>query len=305
MRARLIVSTIALLGCAVGAFADCDAEQLIRGLDGEHAAEHVDRLVRRGEAVVPRLIEAVDQSEVLSVRGWAIVALSRIGTPDAKKALARVVKNDRVPLIVQRWAGAGRIAAASTLDELIRLATNQRLYPSLQGVLRERALDLADSNDIGSLLRVAHLDPQLKGLVTDVIMSRGPQGLTNAMLRAKNASVRQLAAGYLASLGKRDGPEIATLVVQAYAFDARAKSVPWRGGPLYIPALDWHPSDARRLLVHLARWHEWAVKHKNRVDAHTVLNTLQSRTLIRAAGLSMPQWRADNGPLLKMLEELR
>ena len=239
------------------------------------------------------LSKAAERGEVIAIRGWAIVALSRIATPEAKKTLERMVQTGDPSSLVRHWAAAGRIAASTNLAELARFAAYQYTYPPTQRTLRKRALALAGDADLESMLALVRTNPQLGAIVQPVIMASGADSLAKVMIGATDMGVRQTAAAYLASLGARDGASVGAKVVDSYAFDGQARAVPWQGGPLYIPSIPWQRDQARALMTHLVHWLGWATQHKQTAEAQKILINLGSVGLQGAAGVRLPSFRGD------------
>ena len=99
-------------------------------------------LAASGGASVPELIGAASEDPDLTTRGWAIVALGRIGGPEAGKALDRLSNDAKAPPLVKVWAGGARIHMAQNLDEVLALQPLVNAQPALKRPfgLRIRAL---------------------------------------------------------------------------------------------------------------------------------------------------------------------
>src|SRR5206468_9765531 len=131
---------------------------------------------------------------------------------------------------------------------------------------------------------------QLQQPFTEPILSGGAGPLARAMLRAKDANVRMLAAGYLGTLAQRQtadgfkGVAISGTLLKELAFKRDAADVPWAGGPLYVPSLGWDRAGAIKLFGALISWQLWADAHEKPEAKSQIANALSSVGLYGVLG---------------------
>ncbi|MEO8497634.1 MAG: HEAT repeat domain-containing protein, partial [Planctomycetota bacterium] len=252
----------------------------------EQAAEHLTQL---GERAVPALIKQSRSQEIIT-QGWAIVCLGRIGSEDAKRHLERLRSSESIPPLVQTWAAAAMIAAASTTKELEELSQLVNGQPALsrplmlafqKQVRKQEGVDAFET----TLLAASRSAVLAKSLAPE-IMSAGPERLVREMLRSDNLDVRRTAAGYVASLGQQpdNARSVSSSIVAALRFDPTAEHSPWHNGPLFLPSIPWQTEDARALVGNLMRWHLWAHRHGEDEVRRQIDTNLQSVTLAGATG---------------------
>jgi hypothetical protein len=255
----------------------------------------LEALVAAGAAAVPAVEAAITRPVNVEARGWAIVALSRIPGPEADAALARVSALRVSSELEGTWLAAARIARAMDLETLATEAG--RAGPALQRPVSERLKQLlADPKfeaDAGALLELSARAPSFAGSLGRLILER-PLDELIAVLRRPSDALRQQAAGYLATRANRNPKEaeaIARSIVKLYAFDAKAKEEPWKGGALFVPALRWTAADAKTLVGHLLAWHLWADQRKDVNLQRQLHNNMRSLELARVAGYASPGWQ--------------
>ncbi len=224
-------------------------------------------------------------------RGWAIVALGEIGGPEAKSRLEELLRDQRQPVLVRTWAAAARINMARDTEELLSVAPLANQFPATRRTLGVRLVEQLSAQDkpvsVDQLLLITTRVPHLQGTLAPMILRRGVAELVNSMTKHPDQNVRRMAAAYLATKVQRD-PKLYTEVVQAalkaYKFDPQARNVPWQGGPLFIPAVQWKKDDARALAGTLVRWYLWCEHRGLGNDLRPIENNLRSIQLARAAG---------------------
>ena len=92
--------------------------------------EAVEALVKQGAPAVPGLTGIAVEGSDLTQRGWAIVALSRINTAPAVKALEGLPGDSKQPALVRTWAAAALIKNAKDLSTLVALQKWTQSYPA-------------------------------------------------------------------------------------------------------------------------------------------------------------------------------
>lgn len=263
--------------------------QLIEQLsDRDHAEAAVAELARRGADAIDPLLDAIADADEETAVGWAIVALSEIGDPRVDAELDKIHASTAYSMLVRTWAAAARIARADTLDALAAVAPLAQTFPAVQRPLGLRAAALVGDGrrvrDLDKLLALAQT-PALRQALAPAVSAVGAPRLVRAMLRAPDMRTRQLAAAYVPAA--RGNP--AAAVRRALRFSPRARDVPWRGGPLYVPALQWSKDDAAAVVEALLRWHLWADLHGRPDEQTKIDNALRVWPLRSAAGYGQPR----------------
>ncbi|MCH8830254.1 MAG: HEAT repeat domain-containing protein, partial [Planctomycetes bacterium] len=276
--------------------------QLIDQLkDPKKASAASQALIKHGEKAIPDLIgEAIEGSD-LAMRGWAIVCLAEIGGKRASERLLEMQNDKKQPPLVRTWAAAGRVHMAESTNELLQLANLIPQFPALGRPIGMKLVakltakgNKATAED---LLAVTIRVRQLQAPLAPAILATGADSLAKAMRSSKNQQIRRQAAAYLATLANKGEDAVPGAIVKAYAFDPQAKSVPWNGGPLFIPLLQWQQKkdDAKRLVGNLIAWYVWC-EENTQGATRTALqrqlhNNLRSLQLAAAAGYRSPGFR--------------
>jgi hypothetical protein len=263
---------------------------LLRELaDPAKARQAVAALSSIGEPAAARVAVIAQRDESLARRGWAIAALGNIGGEEAKKVLHRLAADQRQAELIRIWANAALIKQAEP-GELDKLINRLDQHPALERPLAkriERSLTQSgEKMDVVALLKLCVNAPKYHQVLAQPILSAGPQPLAQAMLQAEDQDVRQKAAGFLGSLEQSGDTTVAAAVAASVAFDPEASEAPWKGGPLFIPGLQWteHQDDAKQLVRHLIAWHEWTVRRGDHEEQRKIDNVLSSVGLMQAAG---------------------
>jgi len=260
--------------------------------DAKKVEAAVEKLVQIGQPAVPHLLgEALEGSSMVR-RGWAIVALGEIGGQEARSRLEELLQDQRQPALVRTWAAAARINMARDTKELLSLAPLANQYPATRRTLGVRLVQELNAQkkpvQVDQLLAIVTRVPQLQGTLAPMILRRESKELIQAMATHPDQQVRRMAAAYLATKVQQDAKlyqEVAQGVLEAYRFDPKARNVPWQGGPLFIPALQWQKEQARALVGTLVRWYLWCERQgRTGRDILPIENNLRSIQLARAAG---------------------
>lgn len=310
-KATLLIAV--LLGLVAGtAFADEPAPQfkqddLIAGLDNSKTAHEAIQDIRafaakndgNRENIISELLDVVQTDESLPKRGWAIAALAEIGGQDVDEYLLNVHADEDQEKIVRTWAAAARVSMTRTVNGLIEKANLIPQFPALGRPIGIRIVEKLSKDstkvDPEKVLGVTQKVPQLQSALAPTIMAFGAEQLTDVMLRAKDQNVRNIAAGYLGAIAQQgEANEVAKIVSKGLTFDTMDENVPWNGGPLFIPAIQWSQKDARELVGHLIRWNVWCdIKGKSK-EQKQIHNNIRSLGLARAAGYQSPGWNEVN-----------
>ena len=95
--------------------------------------------------------------------------------------------------------------------------------------------------------------------------------------------------GTLAQAGQ--GTDVSDAVIASVQFDAQATEVPWKGGALFVPNIQWDKENATALVGNLIRWHVWCDQNEKNEEQVQIHNNIRSVALIRAAGYGNPGWQ--------------
>jgi len=269
--------------------------QLLNQLSkSETAGAAVAALVKRAPESKAQLKGEALEGGDLTRRGWAIVALSEIGGQDVDELLLKVHSDTKQPMLVRTWAAAGRVAMVESTEALIEKATLVASFPALGRPVGMRLVEkLNDGGEASAegLLSVTLRVPQLRQGLAPAILASGEKKLTAAMATAKDQNVRRQAAAYLGTLAGQGNKKVGGAVASAYQFDAEAKNVPWRGGPLFVPGIGWAKEDARSLVGSLIAWHLWCDQKGRKAEQKQIHNNIRSLGLARMAGYQSPGFR--------------
>ncbi len=262
--------------------------------DAEKADRAVAALAKLGERAVPKLIDTAREGGDMTARGWAIVALGRIPTESADAGLRRLQEDGALPVLVRTWAAAARINRAADADELFALAGLQSSYPALERPLKLRFSELLNRGqgmDAGQLLELSRRMPQLQPVISGPLLAGGAAPLVEVMARGKNDDLRRQAAAYLGSLAQSRGAgAVAEAVADAYAFDPDAREVPWSGGALFVPGIQWPKKPATRMVRDLIAWHVWCDVRGKTDNQKQIHNNIRSLSLAGVVGYRSPGW---------------
>lgn len=274
-----------LAGCVVvGAVARADIPEL--GAAPAHTVEvgqgNVDDLVRHGS--VDELARLARTSPDSQVRGWAIVGLSQVGGARADRVLSDLTAPGE-PALVQTWAAAAKIARARSMTELRELASLRGRLPALDRPLRLRIEALASSASVEELLALSQ-DGALAPAVAPLVMGAPTGQLVRIMFEHPDDAVRRQAAAFLASKGQQGEQDAVAAEVLAMLAIPRSRSarVPWEGGALFIPGLQWRRAEARTLVKTLIAWWLWLDTRGRQAETRPVWNNLYSVGLLSQAG---------------------
>jgi len=290
----LALALFASLALSPGdAAADAKAQTHIKKLtDSKKAKAAVDALVKRGEPAVDDLVDFVVDSQDLAARGWAVVALGRIGGEKATSGLRQISNSRNQKLLVRTWAAAALVRNAKTADELIALAPITNQFPSVSRPLGLRLVALLSSkkgNQAETLIAAAAKVPTIATAIMPSILALPTKDLVEVMVTGKDNNMRRMAASYVATVAaKRD--DAPRSVVKALRFKKDSDEAPWGTLALFIPQLNYEKDDAKALTDVLLRWHLWADINGETQSQNQIQNNLNSVGLARAAGYRSPGW---------------
>ena len=272
------------------------SEMLAKLENSKTASAAIDEIVTfakqndadRKEAV-GGLVNLVKSSDEISQKGWAIAALAKIGGQDVDEQLLDIHSDPNNPAIVRTWAAAARVSMTQSVNGLIEKANLINSFPALGRPIGLRLVaklnDGKQSIDLSEVIGITVKVPQLAAGLAPAIMAFGPEAIAEVATHGDDNNIRRTATGYLGALANQgQSPAVAELVTSQLKFDPDAKSVPWKGGALFLPAIQWSKPEAQQLVGQLIRWYLWCDTHNDTESQQQLYNNLRSIQLARAAG---------------------
>ena len=261
-------------------------------LEDPQTAEAALRAIRlQGADALPALEDVAFNAPDLSARGRAILAMRDIDTPEASTALRSLTASQH-ELAVRSWAASALIHRAADLDSLIRLTQQyQHALPATGRPLELKIEQLTANASTVELLKMAATGNQFTQSLGPRLNRVPAQDLVVAMRTHSNDQVRRQAAAYLAARGAQD-QHVAAAIIDATRWDPERSELPWAGGALYIPGLQYQRKHAIALIGELIRWN--LALRDNPSAQRQVQNNLRSVQLLRAAGFQNA-WPDVNG----------
>ena len=260
----------------------------------EQLAEYAGKGQTEREAAAKKLYAIASKGEDRAHRGWAIAAMAEIGGQDVDEWLLNIHADTSQEKVVRTWAAAARVSMTRTIAGLVEKAQLVREFPALGRPIGMRLVEAMKSEEdfsVEDVIEVTNKVPTLQQALAASILSAGEKELTKTMLIAEDQNVRRLAAGYLGALSNQGkGKEVAAAVVEAVKFDVQAGAVPWEGGPLFVPGIQWGKEDAKALAANLVKWFLWSDINKKDANKRQIHNNIRSLNLARAAGYQSPGW---------------
>lgn len=307
MRSRSIPLVAVLVALALGATAGIipEAEEHSRSQDGdlhallsdpETADAALESVLRRSSALA-ELEEVAVKGTDLSARGRALLGIQGIRGKEADAALDTVLASGAPPL-VQAWAASARINRTADLDSFLPLAQSYVYqYPATARPIELKAAQLLEGASIADMLKLMALQPQLAAAIAPKILTTPSSELVRLMQTHGDDNVRRQAAAYLASQGQDDKghAKVSAAVRDALAYDKKVKDLPWDGGALYVPAIQWQKNEALDLIRTLIQWNLHCERIDKANEQRQVQNNLRSVQLLQAAGFGNA-WPDVSGP---------
>ena len=313
-RPKTTIKTIVMLAVGFGllgtAFASESADntatddQMISQLENSKTAQAgiqaITEFAKQSEAnrekMIDDLLNVVKTDDSISKRGWAIAAMVEIGGQDVDEYLLNVHADENQKQIVRTWAAAARVTMTRTVNGLIEKANLIKKFPALGRPIGIRIVEKlskdSDKADPEQVISVTQKVPQLQQALAPTIMMFGAEKLTKVMSTATDQNVRRMAAGYLGSLSQSgDSAKVAKAVIARLKFSGDASDVAWKGGPLFLPGIQWSKEEARELTGNMIQWHLWCDINKKEAEQNQIHNNIRSLGLARAAGYTSPGWR--------------
>jgi Na+-transporting methylmalonyl-CoA/oxaloacetate decarboxylase gamma subunit len=248
------------------------------------------------DGLIKALLGVAKSGEDLPQRGWSIAALAEIGGTDVDEYLLDLHADETVEKVVRTWAAAARVSMTRSVNGLIEKAQLIQTFPALGRPIGIRLVEKMSSNgeevDPEQMIQATIRVPQLQQSLAPAIIAFGPEKLGKVLYGCKDNNVRRTAAGYMGTLANAgQGQEVADQVISAVAFDPQANNVPWDGGALFIPNIQWDKENSQALVGNLIRWHVWCDMNDKAQEQQQIHNNIRSVALVRAAGYSNPGWQ--------------
>lgn len=238
----------------------------------------------------PRAESRLSQDQGLLSRGRLIVTLAGMPSPSVRTELQRQRDAEQNEL-VRVWLNAALAITATDLAELIE---SEAWIPTggLERPVRLRGEALmADREALSTeqALQLLGRTGHCQRILAPALLARGFDELVNCLYKAQEDSARRLAAGLVASLGGEDLENTQLKLLSALAFHPSAETVPWRGGALYVPSVNWGTLQARMLVREFLSWMIWCDRRPGfEGEVQVLQNNLRSVGLIRVAGFQPP-----------------
>jgi hypothetical protein len=301
----------ALIAVLLAAPIAADTRALLADLSVvEKSQDAVENLVKQGAAAVPGLQGVAVEGSDLTQRGWAIVALSRIGGEPANKTLSALPDDGKQPALVRTWAAAGLMRTAKDLQSLVAMQKWVNQFPATRRTfsMRARALATQGKPDADALLTMVANNWQLQQDLADAVLAAGAPSLIKSMFTSKNQNARQMAAGYLGTLAQKQGKAgnetIGLEVVKALRVVPDAEQAPWAGGPLYVPNIGWDKQMGTALVENLIGWYVWAELNAHKEEQSKLEHNLNSISLGGVVGYQVQWGQHDVGYWLEVWKKV-
>ncbi len=240
------------------------------------------------QEAIDALMTVVGKGEEIAQKGWAIAALAKIGGQDVDEKLLDVQSSNNQPEIVKTWAAAARVSMTQSANGLIEKANLITNFPALGRPIGLRLIEkLNEDKDVNlaKILEITIKVPQLAPGLAPAIMAHGPAEIAAVAAHDNDNAIRRMATGYLGALAnKGESPAVAEAVISQLQFQPDAKSVPWKGGALFLPAIQWSKPEAQQLVGQLIRWYLWCSARNDTKSEQQLFNNLRSIQLASAAG---------------------
>jgi hypothetical protein len=292
----LLLLPILALGCAQANAGRTSTRSLIKQLaNDELAPSAAASLITIGKSAISPLSEVVVSHESMVARGWAVVAVARIGGSKAKTLLDKWSTNSDLPELVRTWSAAARTNGQPALKK----PWNKQALKVLQesGTL--------DGGDLTTMLELVNSNRQLASAVAPAIIKQPTKKLAKLMFTSKNNNLRRQAASYLGSKANKEGVgEVAPELVKLYRYSTKRgkKGIFWKGGGLFVPGIQWPRPQARKLMFNLIQWLQYTEGQGMRGESRQLMNNLRSVSLHRQAGIRVRGHRPQD--YFRLLEEL-
>ena len=278
-------------------------DQLGKSSTASEAIEKIVEVAKKDEnkrdEMVNELVKIAQQDESLPKRGWAIAALAEIGGQDVDEYLLDIHADTTHPKIVRTWAAAARVTMTRTVNGLIEKANLVPQFPALGRPIGMRLVEKMSGENanvnVEKVIGVTQKVPQLQQALAPAILAFGPKKIARAVYQGKDQNTRRLAASYLGALAQQGQlSEVMEIVNETLVFDGASAKIPWSGGPLFVPGVNWTKDGARELVGNLIRWNVWCENNGKSQELRQIHNNIRSLGLASAAGYNSPGWNVQD-----------
>jgi hypothetical protein len=234
-----------------------------------------------GNPVLDALVRRAREDKEMARRGWAVVCLSELRSKEAVDRLHGLAADGCLPQLVRSWCAAALYKQATSVEQLVGYAgspvplANGELHRPFQLRLSE-LLEEEESTDLSTLLLLSSSYPFLNSTTIPLVRTHGEKAIVHELLTNSKIQVRSQAAGVLGAIGAQaeDQANVARLMIESLAFASDRKTVPWHGGPLFLPGIAWKVEDGQRAIEHLLSWWLWCEKREQQGEINVIANNL-------------------------------
>ncbi len=264
--------------------------------DAKTASTGIDQAVtfaKQGDAprqqMIQALVKLTNSGDEIAQKGWAIAALAKIGGQDVDEQLLDIHSNGANLAIVRTWAAAARVSMTQSVNGLIEKANLINQFPALGRPIGLRLVETMNAGqksvELAKVIGLTVKVPQLTAGLAPAIMAFGPEAVAEVAAHGPDNNIRRTATGYLGALANQGQSQaVAELVTSELTFNPDAEAVPWKGGALFLPAIQWSKPEAQQLVGQLIRWYVWCDTRGDKDSQNQLYNNLRSIQLARAAG---------------------
>lgn len=250
---------------------------------------------KQHDEIVKRLGNVARKDSELTRRGWAIAAMASVGGQLSDEILLDIHADSKQEKLVRTLAAAARVSSTRTTNGLLEKATLIREFPALGRPIGMRLVEkMSGDGDIDAekVIEVSNKVPVLQSALAPMIMAFGPTKIANVIYEAPNDQLRRSGAAYMASLaGQGEAEAVSEEVLKRLKFDSQASEVPWKGGALFVPGIQWGKEEATELVDNLIRWHLWCDIKSDAASQQQIHNNIRGVGLSRVVGYQNPGWR--------------
>ncbi len=226
--------------------------------------------------------------------------------------LRQLHNNSDEPKLVRTWAAAARIRMTSSPDELKEFfslinRSSELIRPLKKQIARFDAADMTVDlvkKLIKKAVRRGRRFPggRRRGVrrgassssgndFASMIMKIGPEPLVEVMTSADQNWVRRMAASYLGGIAQKSSGKrknVVQVLEDKLAYKQGMDEVPWKGGALFLPGINWKKEDARRIVKQLMTWYLWCNDRGKKAARNQINRNFRNRQFSRAAGVNLP-----------------
>lgn len=302
----LAVGTTFLLGTAGTSWAETGESKRIevqveKLSDDDKAPQAVSRLVEIGLDAIPFLLQKAQFGNSLTVRGWAIVALSRIQEPSGyvTQQLKRIEGNTSNPELLRTWTAAAIIQRADNIDELGNRIDFLSQYPALVRPikLKAKSFQTSQSKILKPLVTAVSKNKNLQNNdeFINFLQSFPLSNLLNLQFSLPANQGRQTIAKIVGGIARNGQTEkTCNALLDTLKFRPGEDEVPWKGGALFLPRIQYNQQQAKSVAKTLIKWIVWAKRNGRSEAINQIHNNLRSVSLARTAGYDTIRSRSGN-----------